>query len=59
MAKGQFYEIKAGDVWQAASVAQQAAALTDRLEPTRELISRLAAHTDTDPFVRKHLLAPL
>ncbi|WP_295393280.1 hypothetical protein [uncultured Thiodictyon sp.] len=59
MAKGQCYEIKAGDVWQAASVALQAAALTGALEPTQALISRLAAHTDTDPFVRTHLLASL
>ncbi|WP_295446407.1 hypothetical protein [uncultured Thiodictyon sp.] len=59
MTNGQFYEIKAGDVWQAASVAVQAAALTGALEPTQALISRLAVHADTGPFVRKHRLAPL
>jgi hypothetical protein len=43
MARGRFYETKAGDVWQARDDALQAAAAVGRLEPTQELIDRLIA----------------
>ena len=58
MAEGRFYEIKAGDVWKAQSVALHVAEMVGRLEPTRTLIERLIASEATDPLVRKHLSRP-
>ena len=55
MAKGQFYEIKALDVWQARNQALAAAAAVGRLEQTQALIASLIQDEATDPFVRKHL----
>ncbi len=55
MAQGRFYELKAGDVWQAQSHALRAAETVGRLEPTRALIEGLIASEATDPFVRQHL----
>ncbi|WP_295459222.1 hypothetical protein [uncultured Thiodictyon sp.] len=55
MAKGQFYEIKALDVWQARNQALAAAAAVGRMEQTQALIAELIQDEATDPFVRKHL----
>ena len=55
MARGRFYEIKAGDVWQARDYALQSAAAIGRLEPTRKLIDGLIDSDKTDAFVRKQL----
>ena len=58
MAQGRFYELKAGDVWQAQSHALRAAEAVGRVEPTRALIAGLIASAATDAFVRKHLSRP-
>jgi hypothetical protein len=55
MARGQFYEIKALDVWQARNQALAAAAAVGRLEENQALIAGLIQDETTDPFVRKHL----
>ncbi len=59
MAEGRFYELKAGDVWQAQSHALRAAEALGHLEPTQSLIEGLIASEATDPFVRQHLSRPL
>jgi hypothetical protein len=58
MAEGQFYELKAGDVWQARGQALRAAEVVGRLEPGHALIAGLIASDATDPFVRTHLSRP-
>jgi hypothetical protein len=55
MARGQFYEIKALDVWQARNQSLAAAAAVGRLEETQALIAGLVQDEATDPFVMKHL----
>jgi tetratricopeptide (TPR) repeat protein len=59
MAKGQFYEIKALDVWQARNQALGAAAAVGHLDQTQALIAGLIQDDATDPFVRKHLQQPI
>jgi hypothetical protein len=56
MAAGQFYELKAGDVWQAMGYALHTAEALDRVASTRALIQALAQGPDTDPFVREQLV---
>ena len=56
MAAGQFYELKAGDVWQAMGYALRAAEALDRLDSTRGLIQALAQDPGTDAFVREQLV---
>jgi hypothetical protein len=58
MAQGRFYEIKAGDIWQAQSVPLCAAEAVGRLAPSRALIEGPTASDATDPFVRKHVSRP-
>ncbi len=55
-AAGQFYELKAGDVWQATGYALCAAEALDRVQSTRALIQALAQDPNTDAFVREQLL---
>lgn len=55
MAAGHFYELKAGDVWQAMGYALRAAEALDRVESTRGLIQALAQDPNTDAFVREQL----
>jgi hypothetical protein len=56
MAAGQFYELKAGDVWQAMGYALRAAEALDRVESVRGLIQALAQDPNTDTFVREQLI---
>lgn len=56
MAAGQFYELKAGDVWQAMGYALRAAETLDRVDSTRGLIQALAQDPNTDAFVREQLV---
>lgn len=56
MAAGQFYELKAGEVWQAMGYALRAAEALDRVESTRGLIAALAQDPNTDAFVREQLV---
>jgi hypothetical protein len=56
MAAGQFYELKAGDVWQAMGYALRAAEAHDRVEATRGLIQALAQDPTPDAFVREQLV---
>jgi tetratricopeptide (TPR) repeat protein len=56
MAAGHFYELKAGDVWQAMGYALRAAEALDRVEQTRGLIQALAKDPNTDAFVREQLV---
>ena len=56
MAAGHFYELKAGDVWQAMGYAVRAAEAIDRVESTRGLIQALAQDPNTDAFVREQLV---
>ena len=56
MAAGHFYELKAGDVWQAMGYALRAAEALDRVESTRGLIQALAQDPNTDAFVREQLV---
>jgi hypothetical protein len=56
MAAGQFYELKAGDVWQAMGYALRAGEALDRLESSRGLIHALAQDPNTDAFVREQLI---
>jgi hypothetical protein len=56
MAAGQFYELKAGDVWQAMGYALRAAEALDRVESTRGLIQALARDPSADVFVREQLV---
>ena len=56
MAAGQFYELTAGDVWQAMGYALRAAEALDRVEATRGLIRALAQDPDTHAFVREQLV---
>ena len=46
MAAGQFYELKAGDIWQAMGYVPPAAAAINRVESTRGLIQTLAQDAD-------------
>jgi len=55
MAAGQFYELRAGDVWQAMGDALHATKALDRVGATRGLILALAQDPNTDPFVRERL----
>ena len=55
MAKGQFYELKAGDVWQTMGYALHAAEALDRVEQIRSLIQVMAQDPGTDTFVREQL----
>ena len=56
MAVGHFYELKAGNVWQAMGYALHAAEALDRVESTRGLIQALAQDPNTDAFVREQLI---
>ncbi len=56
MAAGHFYELKAGDVWQAMGYALRAAEALDRVESTRGLIQALAQDPSTDALVREQLV---
>jgi len=56
MAAGHFYELKAGDVWQAMGYALRAAEALDCVESTRALIHALAQDPNTDAFVREQLV---
>jgi hypothetical protein len=56
MAAGQFYELKAGDVWQAMGYALRAAEALDRVKSTRGMIQALAQDPNTDAFVREQLV---
>ncbi|MGE5153410.1 MAG: hypothetical protein ACM3ST_05285 [Bdellovibrio bacteriovorus] len=56
MAAGHFYELKAGDVWQAMGYALRAAEALDRVAPTRGLIQALGQDPNTDTFVREQLI---
>jgi hypothetical protein len=56
MAAGQFYELKARDVWRAMGYAQRAAEALNRVETTRGLIQALAQDPNTDSFVREQLV---
>jgi tetratricopeptide (TPR) repeat protein len=56
MAAGHFYELKAGDVWQAMGYALRAAEALDRVEATRALIQALAQDPNSDSFVREQLV---
>jgi tetratricopeptide (TPR) repeat protein len=56
MAAGQFYELRAGDVWQAMGYALRAAEALDRVESTRALIQGVAQDPNTDAFVREQLV---
>ncbi len=55
MAAGQFYELKAGEVWQAVGYALRAAESLDRVETTQSLIQALVQDPNTDSFVRQQL----
>ena len=56
IAAGHFYELKAGDVWQAMGYAVRAAEAIDRVESTRGLIQALARDPNTDAFVHEQLV---
>jgi len=56
MAAGHFYELKAGDGWQAMGYALRAAEALDCVESTRALIHALAQDPNTDAFVREQLV---
>jgi hypothetical protein len=56
MAAGQFYELKAGEVWQAMDYALRAAEAIDRVEQTRGLIQAMVQDPSTDSFVQKQMI---
>jgi hypothetical protein len=56
MAAGHFYELKAGNVWQAMGYALHAAKATDHVEQTRSRIQAMVQDPGTDTFVRKQLV---
>jgi tetratricopeptide (TPR) repeat protein len=56
MAAGHFYELRAGDVWQAMGYALRAAEALGHVESTRALIQALAQDPSTDAFVREQLI---
>lgn len=55
MALGEYYEIKAGDVWQAMDDALAAATATDRVQATRTQIRTWIDARDTDAFVKEQM----
>ena len=55
MARGRYYEITAGDVWQAMDYAVLAATPIGRVAPTRERIRALIDNRETDGFVREQM----
>ncbi len=58
MAAGRFYELRAGDVWEARRFALDCAQAIGRTEAIRTWLEQLTTSTETDVFVREQL-APL
>ena len=58
MAAGQFYEITAGNVWDARRYALKSAAATGQSEVIAAFLDELIADAQADAFVRKQLAAP-
>lgn len=58
MAAGRFYEIKAGDVWDARRYALEAAEASGQLKKIQAFVRELTESAGTDVFVRQQLEAP-
>jgi tetratricopeptide (TPR) repeat protein len=58
MAAGRFYELRAGDIWDARRYALETAEATGQSETVQVFLDQLTANADTDPFVRQQLEAP-
>jgi hypothetical protein len=58
MAAGRFYELRAGDVWDARRFALETAEATGQSETIQGLLDELTTSADTDTFVRQQLEAP-
>jgi hypothetical protein len=58
MAAGRFYELRAGDVWDARRCALETAEVTGQSEAVRAFLDELTASTSTDAFVRQQLESP-
>ena len=58
MAAGRFYELRAGDVWDARRYALETAEVTGQSETIQAFLDQLTASTNTDTFVRQQLEAP-
>jgi len=58
MAAGQFYEITAGNVWDARRYALESAATIGQSQAIEAFHDELIADAQTDAFARKQLAAP-
>ncbi len=58
MAAGRFYELRAGDVWDARRFALETAEVSGQLEAVEALLDELVTSATTDTFVRQQLEAP-
>jgi hypothetical protein len=58
MAAGRFYELRAGDVWDARRYALETAEVTGQSETVQAFLDQLIASADNDTFVRQQLEAP-
>lgn len=58
MAAGRFYELRAGDDWDARRFASETAKATGQSEVIQALLDELTTSADTDAFVRQQLEAP-
>jgi hypothetical protein len=58
MAAGRFYELRAGDVWDARRFALETAEVTGQSEAIQALLKELTTSAETDAFVRQQLESP-
>jgi hypothetical protein len=58
MAAGRFYELRAGDVWDARRYALETAEATGQSETVQAFLDQLTTSAGTDAFVRQQLGAP-
>jgi len=58
MAAGRFYELRAGDVWDARRYALETAEATGQSETIQTFLDKLTTSADTETFVRQQLNAP-
>jgi hypothetical protein len=58
MVAGRFYELRAGDVWDARRFALETAEVTGQAETIQAFLDELTSSADTDTFVRQQLEAP-
>jgi hypothetical protein len=58
MVASRFYELRAGDVWDARRFALETAEVTGQAETIQAFLDELTSSADTDTFVRQQLEAP-